>query len=243
MLLMSIPSYADYDFVRNGIYYLVTSAENKTVEVAPSEDQSYSGGITIPSTVTYMGQIYTVTSIGSYAFYSCFSLTSVTIPGSVTSIGAYAFCQCISLTSVTIPNSMTSIGDGAFWDCSGLTSITIPNSVTSIGSGIFSYCSGLISIKVASGNSRYDSRNDCNAIIETATNTLISGCQNTTIPNSVTSIGYSAFSNCTDLTSITIPNSVTSIGDDAFHGCEGLTSVTIPNSVTSIGDGAFNGCI
>ena len=189
--------------------------------------------VTIPNSVT---------SIGDFAFWGCTSLTSVTIPNSVTSIGRRAFYDCSSLTSVTIPNSVTSIGDYAFYDCSKLTSMTIPNSVTSIGEYAFSGCESLTSMVVASGNSTYDSRDNCNAIIETATNTLIAGCQNTTIPNSVTSIGGSAFSGCTSLTSVTIPNSVTSIGSSAFSGCSSLTSVTIPNSVKSIGEAAFRGC-
>ena len=137
--------------------------------------------------------------------------------------------------------SVTSIGSGAFRDCSGLTSVTIPNSVTSISA--FEGCSGLAEIKVANGNSVYDSRNDCNAIIETSTNTLIVGCKNTIILESVTSIGGCAFYDCSGLTSVTIPNSVTSIGGFAFCGCSGLTSVTIPNSVTTIGQIAFLGCI
>ena len=142
-----------------------------------------------------------------------------------------------NLASITIPNSVTSIGESAFSYCSGLTSITIPYSVTSIGSNAFAFCSGLTSINVESGNTKYDSRNSCNAIIEKATNTLIQGCKTTVIPNSVTSIGESAFSGCS-LTSITIPNSVTSIGRQAFIE-SGLTSITIPNSVTSIGREAF----
>ena len=189
--------------------------------------------ITIPNSVT---------SIGDYAFWYCSSLTSITIPNSVTSIGDWAFINCSSLTSITIPNSVTSIGDYAFNRCASLTSITIPNSVTSIGNSVFYLCSSLTSMVVEEGNTTYDSRNNCNAIIETATNTLIAGCQKTIIPNSVTSIGDWAFNGCYSLTSITIPNSVTSIGDWAFNGCESLTSITIPNSVTSIGDWAFERC-
>ena len=164
------------------------------------------------------------------------------IPNSVTKIGNFAFDRCDSLTSIVIPNSVTSIGHYAFYSCDSLTSIDIPNSVIEIGYGVFEGCSGLTSIVVESGNPRYDSRNNCNAIIETAYNTLIYGCKNTTIPNSVTTIDDYAFYNCDGLTSIVIPNSVTEIGFAAFESCSGLTSVVIPNSVTSIGDGAFSNC-
>ncbi|MGN0223071.1 MAG: leucine-rich repeat domain-containing protein [Muribaculaceae bacterium] len=212
--------------------------------------------VTIPNSVTSIGSSAfsgctgltsvtipnSVTSIGGWAFSDCSGLTSVTIPNSVTSIGKWAFYGCSGLTSVAIPNSVTSIGDQAFRNCSGLTSVTIPNSVTSIGDYAFSDCSGLESIVVASGNSIYDSRNNCDAIIETSTNTLLYGCKNTIIPNSVTSIGNYAFGGCSGLTSVTIPNSITSIGTSAFSNCSGLTSVTIDNSVTSIGISAFSDC-
>ncbi len=189
--------------------------------------------ITIPDSVTW---IYGGT------FYGCTGLTSVTIPNSVTWIDNFTFYGCTGLTSVTIPDSVTSIGNGAFDSCTRLTSITIPDSVTSIGVSAFAYCTGLTSITVSGGNKKFDSRNNCNGIIETAYNTLISGCKNTDIPDSVTRIGDRAFYGCTGLTTITIPNSVTSIGVSAFWGCTGLTSITIPDSVTSIGASAFADC-
>ena len=169
------------------------------------------------ATVTYKGN-----SSGSYDEYT----GSVNIPSSVTYNGT--------------TYSVTRIGDDAF-RYSSLTSVTIPNSVTGIGNEAFFGCSGLTSMVVESGNTAYDSRNNCNAIIKTATNTLISGCKNTVIPNSVTSIGDRAFSSCTGLTSITIPNSVTSIGDRAFSSCTGLTSIfcNIPNPLP-IDDDVFS---
>lgn len=183
----------------------------------------------------------TVTSIGNNAFKDCKKLTSITISARVTSIGQDAFFGCENLTSVTIPKSVTSIGEYAFYNTK-LTSITIPNSVTSIGNCAFAGCENLTNIIVDSANTVYDSRNNCNAIIKTATNTLISGCKNTIIPNTVTSIGERAFLNCKKITSVTIPESVTSIGMMAFYNCTNLTSITIPKSVTGIGNKAFYGC-
>ncbi len=220
--------------------------------------------ITIPNSVTTIGyeafsgcsKLTSVTipnsvmSIGSRAFYGCSGLTSIMVEESNSIYDSRNNCNAIIETATNtliagckntiIPNSVKSIVDYAFSYCSGLTSISIPNSVTSIGSRAFSSCSGLTSIMVEESNSIYDSRDNCNAIIETATNTLIAGCKNTIIPNSVASIGNNAFFGCSGLTSISIPNSVTSIGDYAFYYCEGPTSVTIPNSVISIGERTFD---
>ena len=186
-----------------------------------------------------------VTTIGSFAFYNCSSLTSVTIGNSVRAIGDYAFARCTSLTSITIPDSVTSIGESAFDRCTSLTSVTLGNSVTSIEDSAFSDCSSLEDINVASGNNYYSSNNG--VLFNKKKTELIrypKGKSETsyTIPNSVTSIRYSAFARCTSLTSITIPDSVTSIGKSAFAGCTSLTSITIPDSVTSIGYSAFEDC-
>ena len=230
-----------YDCKIDNIYYDLNN-DDKTASVTNTTNNKYVGNIIIPEYITYSGTTYSVTSIGSWAFASSPWLTSVTIPNSVTSIGDGAFYGCEGLTSVTIPNSATSIGESAFNGCSGLTSVTIPNSVTSIGKYAFRSCSGLTSVTVDKNNGTYDSRDNCNAIIETSTNKLIVGCNNTIIPNSVTAIGEYAFFRCSGLTSVTIPNSVTSIDKYAFVGCSGLTSVTIGNSVTSIGSLAFCFC-
>ena len=172
-----------------------------------------------------------VTSIGDWAFTSCSSLTSITIPESVDSIGGAAFAYCRSLTSITIPDSVTSIGKQAFAYTS-LTSVTIPDSVTSIGSSAFDGCTSLTSITIPDsvtsiGDFAFDSCHSLTSI---------------TIPDSVTSIGKYAFFGCTSLTSVTIGNGVTSIGEAAFYECTKLTSITIPDSVTSIGDNAFQSC-
>ena len=164
------------------------------------------------------------------------------IPNSVTRIGQFAFDRCSSLKSIVIPDSVTQIGDRAFYVCSSLKSIVIPESVTQIGQYAFSECSSLQSIEVSKGNAIYDSRNNCNAIIETENNTLVAGCSQTVIPDSVTQIGDSAFSGCSSLQSIVIPESVTEIGSDAFSCCRSLQSIAIPDSVTKMGKHAFSYC-
>lgn len=201
---------------------------------------TYSGDITIPRTVFIKGKnipgeqnndlICPVTAIRDNAFSSCEGITSVTFsgnssaPSNLTSIGNAAFYGCTGITSVTLPSTLTNIGDMAFVR-TGISSVTIPAGVTSIGEHPFSTCQNLTSITVNSNNTVYDSRNNCKAIIETATNTLIQGCLNTTIPNEVTNIAYAAFSGFSNLTSITIPENVTTIGQYAFESCGDLTTV------------------
>ncbi|MBR5847550.1 MAG: leucine-rich repeat domain-containing protein [Bacteroidaceae bacterium] len=192
-------------------------------------------------TEVYIPIINYVTSIGEYAFYNCSRLMYANIPWSVTSVGKYAFSNCGNLTSLSVSEGVASIGHYAFQDCVSLASVYIPASVTSIGECAFSGCYGIGEILVEEGNVVYDSRDNCNAIIETSSNSLITGCMFTVIPESVTSIGNYAFYNCRNLASITIPESVTSIGYYAFFGC-GLASITIPENVTSIGYGTFKEC-
>ena len=238
-----------YDFkVANGdgvtIYYDI-NGDDATVT---SGDEKYTGDVKIPASVTYEDVCYNVTAIGSKAFDRCRNLTSIEIPSSVTGIGSYAFHYCDKLASVTIPGSvesigasafgfcgsivtvqftegLVSIGSSAFESCAKLQAVCIPSSVTHIGEGAFSNNVGMASISVEPENGIYDSRDSSNAIIETATNTLIQGCMTTKIPNGIVAIGSKAFDRCRNLTSIEIPSSVTGIGSYAFHYCDKLTKV------------------
>ena len=235
VLLCSLTANA-YDFVADGIYYNITSSTDLTVEVTYEREgitviSGYRGEVTIPPTVSYDDNIYSVTTIGNSAFYGS-DLTSIAIPESVTSIGGRAFGDCSSLTSIIIPKSVTSIGYSAFGGCGSLTTITIPESVTSIGYSAFSGCGSLTSITIPKSVTS----------IESSTFSNCPSLTSATIPESVTSIGERAFSGCSSLTAITIPEGVTSIGWFAFEHCTSLTSTTIPESVTSIGEYAFRNC-
>ena len=191
--------------VINGIKYRLNE-DHLTAEVV-KKSAGYEGDIIIPEIVDFNERTYRVTSIGNNAFFDCSSLTNVLISKGVERIRGRAFFGCSSLTSIFIPKSVTSIAEAAFANCTSLTSIVVEE-----------------------GNPIYDSRDNCNAIIETATNTLIKGCSSPisiTIPSSVTSIGHFAFSRCFLLTSVFIPKSVTSIGEAAFAGCPSLTSIVV----------------
>ena len=201
----------------------------------------------------------TVTSIYMYAFYNCVNLAEINIPDATVDIATDAFentawydnqpdgviyagkvafgykGQMPSNTNITLASDTRAIGTAAFNGQDNLAGITIPASVCHVGLNCLGDCESLTRITVESGNTTYDSRNNCNAIIETASNTLVAGCMNTVIPNTVTGIGSYAFNYCTGLTEINLPNSITTIGERAFRGCIRLTSITIPASVNSIG--------
>ena len=150
-----------------------------------------------------------------------------TIPEGIEQIAGVAFDRCSSLTSITIPNSVTSIGESAFYDCSSLTSITIPNSVASIGSSVLAFCDALVAISVDPTNTIYDSRENCNGIVETKTNSLVAGCQTTILPNSLETIKCGAMSYCRNLGSVYIPKSVTTIETASFCSCASLVSIVV----------------
>ena len=208
----------------DGINYTVltlpSGGENGTVEVGRNLDAS--GNITIPATIVYNGQTYTVTSIGNRAFANC-HITSVTIPDSVTSIGNYAFSHCTDLTSVTIPDSVTSIGGYAFGGCSSLTEVTIPDSVTVIDSGTFIECTDLTSVDIPDG-------------VTSIGNGAFSRCSGLTsvdIPDSVTSIGDRAFRDCNSLKSITFEGTVPNLAYGPFYNCRAVQTVYLSDDLTA----------
>lgn len=245
------------DFSVSGIYYNILTGKTNEVEVtyrdmfSSSYSNEYTGSVTIPSTVTYNGITYSVTSIGDEAFHSCDKLTAVTIGNNVTSIGKSAFEYCHGLTSVTIPNSVRNIEDYAF-HYSGLTEMTIPNGVQSIGEYAFAWCQNLASITIPNsvtsvGYAAFAG----NAVLTSVTidtnigNDMFASCsalKHVTIGNNVTNIGEKAFFLCSNLMSVEIPNSITSIGKYAFSYCSSLTEVVIPKSVTTMGNHAFSYC-
>ena len=183
-----------------------------------------------------------IKELASGIFYDCKELKDVTLPQTLTTIGGSLFEGCSSLRHIDIPQSVSTIAYSAFYGCTSLDSIFIPANVSEIQEQAFSQCTSLKSIIVDSNNTTYDSRNNCNAIIETASNKLLLACNQTVIPSSVTAFGNDVFSGCVELKSISIPNAITSIDYGLFRDCKNLVSVTLPESMTDIGYGAFDYC-
>ena len=277
------------EFTVDDIWYYYTNEDDDEVGVMYSKSGEYSGDVVIPSTVTYNGKQYTVTSIGSKAFSGCTRLKKVTIPNSVTNIGDNAFSECRGLKAVTIGNSVTSIGSGAFTYCSYLTEVTIPNSVTNIGGWAFSYCTGLTTVVWNARSSQIPLSefgnpmppfSNCDRLTDFVFGEEVehipaylcynlTSLKNLVIGNSVTTIGNSAFSDCTGLTTVTWNarnvQDFQSTGGRPFSNCKNLTefvfgdevehipaylcyklttlkNLVIGNSVTSIGEWAFHRC-
>jgi len=230
----------------------------------------------------------TVTKIQANAFGFCTGLTSIDIPNSVKEFGGFVFSSCTKLKtvhlgngikvlsgrifqgctkleSINLPEGLTTIGDYAFEVCRSLKAIDIPSTVSHIDAGVFRACDALETMRVSSDNPWFDSREGCNAIIETGTNKLVAGCHTTVIPKTVTSIGEMAFKEVRGLASLTIPGNVKSIGFSAFekagildltleegvkaidsyafYNNDAMTSVSLPSTLTSIGEYGFNDCM
>ena len=204
--------------------------------VAIIEMEAFSGCTALTSAVLPDA----MNTIPARLFEGCTSLCSVVIPEGVETISVQAFWNCAALQSVKFPESLVSIGTSAFVGC-GLTSLFIPSKVNHIEMLAFDY-NPFSSIAVAADNAVFDSRNDCNAIIDTETNTLLLGCKATVIPDDVTSIGQCSFADCKGLTSIVIPATVRNVGGSTFSGCRDLQSVTFLTTTTDLGTRLFWNC-
>lgn len=260
VLLPFVSTYA-YDLEYQGLFYDIDFNSKTMTVVNPFYNPNYyrpyygycSGRITIPSSIKFGDNDYTVTAIGENAFNNCSDLTAIVIPNSITKIGRGAFSSCTSLTLVNIPESISEIDNSAFYYCESIDTliwdndnvlfsvqlfewlpnlkhVTLGNIITETNP--FEYCENLTSATILDGTTHIQDY-------------LFGGCSGLTdisIPGSVRSIGECAFMYCTELTSINIPESVTSIGLGAFWGCTGLTSIDIPDGVTAIGGSAFKSC-
>ena len=172
------------------------------------------------------------------AFENCMHLTGIKFPKTIKTIGDRTFAYCCNLKEIEIPAHITQVSSS---DCNGITDDEYYY-YEEYRKALFAECNNLTSIKVSSDNPVYDSRKNCNAIIETKTNILVAGCKNTKIPNDIVAISDSAFNECEKLTNIELPSSIIAIGSGAFRECRGLSSITIPSSVIHIGEEVFKGC-
>lgn len=232
-----------------GQSFTVTAIDNDAFGYSTIES------IKIPTTITAIGdgafnyckslkQITlpdVVMTIGDHAFEGC-GLKEVTIPSAIDIIQSHTFAYCTELKHIQLPDQLKYINYGAFLGCTSLKEIRIPAQVYLISEEAFSECESLKKVTVDPHNITYDSRNGCNAIIETSTNTLRFGFSSTRIPNSIKTIGFNAFAHMNGLKHITIPSSVVRIEDNAFFSCENLETLVIPPSVNELGMGVFAYC-
>jgi hypothetical protein len=241
-----IPEEREFVGPNNVIYTYWT--DETTAKVKAGSEANWTAGspeaygdIVIPEILVVDGKEYTVTEIGDYAFLNAVDITSVSLPATINAINSYAFLNCYQIEGITLPESLSKIGRYAFAYCYGIQKIHIPANVTEIEERPFTGCN-LKYISVDNNNERYDSRNSCNAVIETESNRLIIGSANANIPADIKGIGAYAFAANGYLTSINIPEGVEYFEDYAFYDCWNLTSVSLPQSLREIGNYAFNYC-
>lgn len=219
--------------VSNGLYFNVENERNTAEVIRHSSYSNLPANLSIPSTISYNGETYTVTKIGRDAFKNCGNFTSVTLPVSLEVIDDYAFYSCTGISSITIPENVTLFNESVFTGCTSLTSVVwnAKNCETNWFPHFFNVASQITSFTFG----------DKVQSVPNAICVEMSNLQSIIIPNGVKVIGIDAFYGCTGLTSITIPNSVTTIGDQAFYGTN-ISSVIIPANVTSIGVNVFKTC-
>ena len=235
LLTLSIKLSA-YDFEVNGIYYYITSSNNREVAVGAKTDgvfpaASYSGNIIIPQNVTYLGVTYTVTSIKAYAFSKCSTLKNVHMPNSIKELDKSIFCFCSNLNSVKLSENIKSLPSTLFMDCENLLSISIPSSVSELGESVFGNCKSLSEVVIP-------------PLVTSIPAGAFAGCTNLKtiyIPSSVSTIRYNSFHNCSSLEELYL-SGVTSIENSAFCYCSSLSKVVIPNTMTKIDAYAFAEC-
>ena len=248
VMVCAVATASAVNFTVDGLTYQTKSGTIVRVTSGSDYATTLTGELTIPATVAYNGTTYTVDEIGYNAFRACNGLTSVILPEGIKTLSLYAFYNCENLASINMPSTLTSIQPSAFQGCKSLASITIPAAVNDIPyngqiqsqNSPFLYCDNLKTIVVESGNTKYDSRDNCNAIVETATNKLIYACNGTTIPSTVI-VGRNAFRGCI-ITDVVVPEGVTTIEQQAFNYCGQLKNLSLPSTLTTIGDWAFQGC-
>ena len=262
LALLTAGSAWAYDFKAGDLYYNITDASNKTVEVTYEADpessdnyKSLPGTVTIPATVSHNDTEYSVTNIGEKAFMGSPALTQISIPESVNSIGESAFSDCSKLTQITIPNSVEHIGNKTLNNCSALAQVILPDGIKSLVNSMFSGCSALTQISIPSTVESIGDQvfYNCSRLaqitlpdgVKSIGNTAFASCSALTeisLPDNIENIGNSAFSGCSKLANITIPGRITSIGSQTFFNCSALTGITIPDKITNIGDEAFRYC-
>ncbi len=240
-------------FTDGGIQYKVVSESPREAEVAPG---TYTGAVTIPSSATYVGNAYSVISIGARAFKDCNGLTSVDMPSSVTTVGDSAFSGCTYLTSVNLADGLKTIGNHAFSGCTYLTSVNLADGLKTIGNHAFSDCTSLASVNIPSsvttfGNYTFSNCTSLESVtladgLKVIGSGMFNGCKalkSVSIPPSVTTVERYAFFGCTSLESVTLADGLETIKEYAFAQCTSLKSVTVPGSVSSTGSNIFWNCM